>query len=189
MTESPSTTQLLADWSNGNQAALADLTPHVYRELYALARSYLNRERSCQTLQPTALINELYLRFAGQSKPIQWEDRSHFIGIAARIMRRILVDYARSRLALKRRGGQAVTVTLTEMAAFSDGPHAVEILDLNDALNQFAQLDPRRAKVIELRYFGGMSREEIACTLGLTVPTIKRDLRLAEAWLRNHLAF
>ena len=182
MTESPAITQLLIDWSNGNSAALDELTPHVYRELHALARTYLSRERRNRTLQPTALINEVYLRLIDESQPIQWEDRSHFFGIAARLMRRILVDHARARDAGKR-GGSAVT--LKETVAFSPN-HALNILEVDDALCRLSQVDKRKANVIELRYFGGMTREETACALGLTVATVKRDLRLAEAWLQRH---
>lgn len=187
MTGPHSITQLLNDWSSGDQAALAELTPYVYRELHALARSYLRRERQNRTLQPTALINEVYLRLAGEWKGEQWENRSHFFSIAASIMRRVLVDYARFRRTLKRGGGHA-PVALEDAAAISTSPHTLDILDLHDALDEFEKLDQRRAKVIELRFFGGMSREEIAYAMDLTLPTVKRDLRLAEAWLRNHLA-
>jgi RNA polymerase sigma factor (TIGR02999 family) len=186
MAEPPSITRLLIDWSHGNCGALDELTPQVYRELHALARTYLSRNRRNQTLQPTALINEVYLRLIDQSQPVQWEDRSHFFGIAARLMRHILVDYARVRQAAKR-GGGAVAVTLEETVAFSPYCHAPDILDVDDALTRLAQVDERKAKVIELRYFGGMSREEIACASGLTLATVKRDLRLAEAWLRRDL--
>ena len=157
----------------------------MHRELYALARTYLNRGRRNQTLQPTALINEVYLRLIDQSHPIQWECRSHFFGIAARLMRHILVDYARARVAAKR-GGGAAPVTLDEMASFSPS-RVPDILEVDQALTRLAQVDERKAKVIELRYFGGMSREEIATACGLTIATVKRDLRLAEAWLRREL--
>src|SRR5262245_7658786 len=126
MAEPASITQLLVDWSSGNRAALDELTPHVQRELHALARSYLNRNRRNQTLQPTALINELYLRLIDQSQPVQWDGRSHFFGIAARLMRQILIDYARARRAAKR-GGGAVAVTLEETAALSPHNQAPDI--------------------------------------------------------------
>ena len=184
--DAPSTTQLLLEWSRGSRAALDELTPHVYRELHALARVHLNRDRRNQTLQPTALINEVYLRLIDQSQPVQWEDRSHFFGIAARLMRNILVDYTRARRAAKR-VGEAVAVTLKETMAFAPSHNAPDILDVDDALSRLAQVDERKAKVIELRYFGGMSREEVAAATGLTVATVKRDLRLAEAWLRRDL--
>ena len=185
MSDPPAITQLLIEWSNGNPAALDELTPHVYRELHALARGYVSRGRPNQTLQPTAVINELFLRLIDQSKPVQWEGRSHFFGIAARLMRLVLVDYARSRRATKR-GGDAVPITLTETAAFSS-QRAPDVLEVDEVLSRLAQIDERKAKIIELRYFGGMTREEIACALGLTVATVKRDLRLAEAWLRRSL--
>ena len=184
MTEPPPITRLLIDWSNGSRAALDELTPHVYRELHALARTYLNRERSNQTLEPAALINEIYVRLIEQVQPIQWECRSHFFGIAARLMRRVLVDYARSRRALKR-GGEACALTLKETLFFSS-PAAPDILAVDQALTRLAQVDERKAHVIELRYFAGMTCEETALATGLSVPTVKRDSRLAEAWLQRH---
>jgi RNA polymerase sigma factor (TIGR02999 family) len=183
MQSSPFITQLLVDWSRGNNAALAELTPHVYRELHALARSYLRRERPSATLQPTALINEVYLRLI--AKPLQWENRSHFFGISARLMRLILVDHARSHRAVKR-GGGSNCVTLQEGVAAAPGRSA-DVVEMDEALNRLAAVDARKAKVVELRYFGGLSREEIGVVMGLTVPTVKRDLRLAEAWLRCHV--
>ena len=176
---------MLVEWSQGNQAALEELTPHVYRELHALARSYLRRGRPNHTLQPTALINEACIRLLGKSEPIQWENRAHFFGIAARLMRMVLVDYSRTRQAAKR-GGEAEAVTLEETMALSSS-HAPDVLEVNEALDHLAKIDERKAKVIELRYFGGMEREEIAAALGLTVATVKRDLRLGEAWLRRFL--
>lgn len=185
MTGSRSITQLLIDWSEGNPAALDELTPRVYRELHALARTYLSRGRPHQTLQPTELINEVYLRLIDRSQAVQWENRSHFFGIAARLMRLVLVDNARARRAAKR-GGEAVPVTLQEAVAFSP-QRAPDVLDLDEALSRLSQFDDRKSKVVELRYFGGLSREEIAAALGLTVATVKRDLRLGEAWLRRYL--
>jgi RNA polymerase sigma factor (TIGR02999 family) len=185
MTDPPSITQLLIEWSKGNRAALDELTPCVYRELQALARTYLNRGGRSQTLQPTELINEVYLRLIDPSQSVQWENRAHFFGIAARLMRMILVDYARARRAAKR-GGEADPVTLNETAVFSPGP-APDVLEVDEALTRLAELDERKANVIELHYFGGMTREEIATELRLTVPTVKRDLRLAVAWLRRSL--
>ncbi|HXK01012.1 MAG TPA: sigma-70 family RNA polymerase sigma factor [Verrucomicrobiae bacterium] len=186
MTRPPSVTRLLIEWSQGNHSALDQLTPHVYRELHALARRSLLRGRPNQTLQPTALINELYLRLIEQTQTIEWESRSHFFGIAARLMRNVLVDYSRAQSAAKR-GGAAVAVTIeqAEPPAFDRTP---DVLELDEALSRLAERDQRKANVIELRYFGGMSREEIAGALDLTVPTVKRDLRLGEAWLRRHLA-
>ena len=185
MDEAAPVTQLLVAWSHGDQAALDQLTPHVYRELHSLAKSYLRRGRPNQTLQPTALINEACLRLLGQAEPIQWENRAHFFGIAARLMRMVLVDYSRARKAAKR-GGSSDPVTLEETLILSPS-RAPDVLEVDEALGRLAALDKRKAEVIELRYFGGMEREEIATALGLTVPTVKRDLRLGEAWLRRFL--
>ena len=185
METAPPVTELLIAWSHGNRAALDELTPHVYRELHGLAKAYLRRGRPNQTLQPTALINEACLRLLGQTEPIQWENRAHFFGIAARLMRLILVDYSRSRHAAKR-GGMAQQVTLEDAQLLSPS-RAPGVLEVNEALDQLAKIDERKAKVIELRYFGGMDREEIAAALTLTVATVKRDLRLGEAWLRRFL--
>jgi len=185
MEETPPITRLLADWSRGDPAALEQLTPHVYRELHLLARNYLRRGRPNQTLQPTALINEACLRLLGQTEPVAWENRAHFFGIAARLMRLVLVDQSRVRQAAKR-GGAAIAVTLDEARLLS--PHrAPDVLEVNEALDALAKIDERKARVIELRYFGGMEREEIASALALTLATVKRDLRLGEAWLRRFL--
>ena len=178
-------TQLLVEWSNGNQAALGELTPYVYQELHALAKNYLRRGRPNQTLQPTALINEACVRLLGQSQPVEWENRAHFFGIAARLMRLVLVDYSRAHMAAKR-GGAAVAVTLDDAMGLGSS-RAPDVLEVNEALDHLAKVDERKAKVIELRYFGGMDREEIATALSLTVPTVKRELRLGEAWLRRFL--
>lgn len=178
-------TQLLVAWSQGNPAALEELTPHVYRELHALAKSYLRRGRANQTLQPTALINEACIRLLGQSEPIAWENRAHFFGIAARLMRMVLVDYSRAHRAEKR-GGLAQVVSLEETMVLSSS-RAPDVLEVSIALDKLAEVDERKAKVIEMKYFGGMEREEIATALQLTVPTVKRDLRLGEAWMRRFL--
>jgi len=182
---SPSVSQLLMAWGRGEAGALEQLTPQVYRELHKVARAYLRRGRPNQTLQPTALINEAYLRLLDPSQHVQWESRAHFFGIAARLMRMILVDHARAQQAAKR-GGAGTPVTLDDCMAVSPG-RAPDILEIDQALDRLAAVDQRKAKVIELRYFGGMDREEVAAALGLTVPTVKRDLRLGEAWLRRFL--
>jgi RNA polymerase sigma-70 factor, ECF subfamily len=179
-------TRLLFRWSQGDRTALDELAPRVQKELHMLARVYLKRGRPNQTLQPTALINEAWLRLMGPSTAIQWENRSHFYGIAARLMRIVLVDHARARRAMKR-GGALEALTLEHLQLLSQDK-TPEILEVNEALDQLAKVDKRKAQVIELRYFGGMSREEIATALGLTLPTVKRDLRLGEAWLRRFLA-
>jgi len=182
---SSSVSQLLIAWGRGEPAALEQLTLRVYRELHKLARAYLRRGQPNQSLQPTALINEAFLRLLDQSQPVQWENRAHFFGIAARLMRIILVDHARARHAAKR-GGAAAAVTLDDCMAVSPS-RAPYVLEIDEALDRLAAVDERKAKVIELRYFGGMNREEVAVALGLTVPTVKRDLRLGEAWLRRFL--
>jgi RNA polymerase sigma factor (TIGR02999 family) len=185
MEQGPPVTQLLVAWSHGDRAALNELTPHVYRELHSLAKSYLRRGRPNQTLQPTALINEACLRLLGQSEPVEWENRAHFFGIAARLMRMVLVDYSRSKNAQKR-GGSPDPLTLDDALALSAG-RAPDVLEVDEALDHLARVDQRKASVIELRYFGGMDREEIATALKLTLATVKRDLRLGEAWLRRYL--
>jgi len=182
---SASVSQLLIAWGRGEAAALEQLTPRVYRELHKLARAYLRRGRPNQTLQPSALINEAFLRLLDQSQPVEWENRAHFYGIAARLMRMILVDYARAHHAAKR-GGAGAPVTLEDCMAVSPS-RPPDVLEIDEALDRLAAVDERKAKVIELRYFGGMDREEVAAALGLTVPTVKRDLRLGEAWLRRFL--
>ena len=186
MGESPSVSQLLIAWGQGEPAALDRLTPRVYQELHKLAHAYLRRGPPNQSLQPTALINEAYLRLLDQAQPVQWENRAHFFGIAARLMRLILVDHARARRAAKR-GGARDAVTLHDCMAHSPA-RAPDVLEIDEALDRLALVDERKAKVIELRYFGGMDREEVAVALGLTIATVKRDLRLGEAWLRRFLA-
>jgi RNA polymerase sigma-70 factor, ECF subfamily len=186
MQGSPSVSELLIAWGRGEPAALEQLTPQVYGELHKLARSYLRRARPGQSLQPTALINEAFLRLLDPSQQVQWENRAQFFGIAARLMRMILVDHARAHQAVKR-GGGAAAVTLDNCVAVSLG-RAPDVLEVSEALDRLAAVDERKAKVIEMRYFGGMEREEVAAALGLTVSTVKRDLRLGEAWLRAFLA-
>ena len=180
-----SVSQLLIAWGRGESAALEQLAPRVYHELHKLARAYLRRGRPDQSLQPTALINEAFLRLLDRSQPVHWESRAHFFGIAARLMRVILVDHARAHHAAKR-GGAVAAVTLEDCMAVSPG-RAPDVLEIDEALDRLAAVDERKAKVIELRYFGGMNREEVAAALGLTVATVKRDLRLGEAWLRRFL--
>jgi RNA polymerase sigma factor (TIGR02999 family) len=186
MEESQSVSQLLVAWGRGEPDALEELTPRVYDELHKLARAYLRRGSAGQSLQPTALINETFLRLLSPSQPIEWASRAHFFGIAARTMRLILVDQARTQNAFKR-GGDVDLITLDGCAAVS--PHrAPDVLEVDQALRRLAEIDDRKAKVIEMRYFGGMDREEIAVALGLTLATVKRDLRLGEAWLRRFMA-
>ena len=177
-------TQLLAAWRNGEQAALDQLLPLVYDELHRLAKSYMSRERQNHTLQATALVNEAYVRLAGQS-PVEWQSRAHFFGIAAQIMRHLLVDHARSRQVAKR-GGGGQQITLDEAAAVQP-EISVEVLALHEALEKLAQLDSRKARIVELRYFGGLGTDETAEVLGLSEITIKREWLKAKAWLYHEM--
>jgi RNA polymerase sigma factor (TIGR02999 family) len=186
MEGSPSVSALLIAWGRGEPAALEQLAPQVYGELHKLARAYLRRGGPGQSLQPTALINEAFVRLLDQSQPVQFENRAHFFGIAARLMRLILVDHARANKAAKR-GSAAAPITLEDCMAVAPG-RAPDVLEIDEALGKLAEVDERKAKVIEMRYFGGMDREEVAAAMGLTVATVKRDLRLGEAWLRRFLA-
>jgi RNA polymerase sigma-70 factor, ECF subfamily len=178
-------TQWLQDWRNGDQAALERLLPVVYQELHKLAHAYLNRERSAHTLQPTALIHEAYLRLLGQNVE-QWQNRTHFYGVAAHLMRQILVEHARQRSADKR-GGGVVKLALDEALDYAP-EQAAELVALDDALTGLAKFDERKCRVIELRYFGGLSVEETAEVLGISVPTVVRDQRMAHAWLHRELS-
>ena len=175
-------TQLLIDWKSGNKEALDLLTPLVYDELRRLADRYLRDERAAATLQPTALVHEAYLRLVAQSLP-DWESRSHFFGVAAHLMRQILVDYARRRRSAKR-GGGAEKISIEETVSFAPcRDRDIELLD--DALNALAAIDARKAKVIELRFFGGFSVEETGQALNISVATVGREQRMAEAWLHR----
>jgi RNA polymerase sigma factor (TIGR02999 family) len=177
-------TQLLAEWSDGNQSALDELYPLVYEELHRLARRYMSRERKGHTLQTTALINEAYVRLVDQ-RNVHWANRSHFFAISAQIMRRILIDHAR-RHAYAKRGGGAQQVSLEEVAIVANEKSA-EIIRLDEALTTLAKMDPRRCHVVELRYFGGLSNEEIAGVLNVSENTVTRDWNLARAWLHQQL--
>ena len=175
-------TALLKDWSGGDRAALEKLMPVVYEELRRLAAAHLRSERSDHTLQPTALVHEAYLRLADQ-RSVEWANRAHFFSIAARIMRRILVDHARRRRALKRDGG-GLRLTLAEASTEDRGP---ELLALDTALTSLEALDPRQARIVELRFFGGLSVEETAEAAGISTATVKREWRTARAWLRREI--
>jgi len=186
MTPSPQeVTQLLWDWSQGDQAALDKLMPLVYAELKVMAKRYMSREGPAHTLQTTALINEAYLRLVDQPEK-RWQNRAHFFGVAAQVMRHILVDYARARHNLKR-GGEAQAISLDEAAAVSQ-EGAAELVALDEALTALAALDRRQAQVVELRYFGGLSVEETAEVLGVSGDTVRRDWRLAKMWLLRELS-
>jgi RNA polymerase sigma-70 factor, ECF subfamily len=177
-------TTLLRAWSDGDAAALEGLTPLVDAELRRLARIYMSRERKEHTLQPTALVNEVFVRLISDAD-IRWNDRAHFFGICARLMRRVLVDHARAR-GYQKRGGRAQRVTLDErtLAAPTTG---VDVIALDDALEALERVDERKVRVIEMRYFGGLSVEETASVLGVSTDTVKRDWRLAKLWLLKHL--
>ncbi|HKR14674.1 MAG TPA: sigma-70 family RNA polymerase sigma factor [Pyrinomonadaceae bacterium] len=177
-------TELLAEWSGGNQAALDELYPLVYDELHKLARRYMSRERKGHTLQTTALINEAYVRLVDQ-RNVQWANRSHFFAISAQIMRRILIDHAR-RHQYAKRGGGAQQVSLDESAIIALD-NLSEFLRLDEALKSLAELDPRRSRVVELRYFGGLNNEEIAGVLNISENTVIRDWNMARAWLYSQL--
>ena len=182
MSDTHEVTLLLAEWAKGNQHALDDLTPLVYRELRQLAASYLRKERQGHTLQPTALVHEAYVRLVDQTNPT-WQSRSHFFGVAARLMRQILVDHARRKQAGKRAG---IKVPLKESVGFQP-ERCRELIALDSGLNALEKIDPRKCKAVELRYFGGLSMEEIAKVLEVSTITIRRDLRMAEAWLHQQM--
>jgi RNA polymerase sigma-70 factor (ECF subfamily) len=178
-------TQLLVDWSNGDQAALDKLLPLVNTELRQLARRYLRRENPGHTLQTSALVNEAYLRLIDQ-KSVRWQNRAHFFGIAAQLMRRILIDHARKHHYAKR-GGGALKVSLDEAAAVTEAWTA-ELLAIDEALEKLTAMDVRKGRIVELRFFGGLSLEETAEVLGISSPTVQREWRAAKAWLHRILS-
>lgn len=177
-------TDLLVQWGQGDDAALAELTPLVYEELRRLAHHHMGGQRPDHTLQTTALVNEAYLRLADQTNP-RWQNRAHFFAVAARAMRQILVSYARSQQSQKR-GGGAFKVDLDEAALVSP-EESKEIVDLHEALEQLATLDSRMAQVVELKYFGGLNYEEIAEVLKISRITVRRDWEFAKVWLYTEL--
>ena len=177
-------TELLVRWSQGDDAALAELTPLVYGELRRLAHRHMGGERPDHTLQTTALVNEAYPRLADQTNP-RWQSRAHFFAVAARAMRQILVSYARSQQSQKR-GGGALKVDLDEAALLSP-EESKEIVDLHEALEQLSALDSRKAQVVELKYFGGLNYDEIAEVLKISPVTVRRDWKFARAWLYKEL--
>ena len=177
-------TQLLIDWGNGNQLALDELIPLVYDELRRLAGRYMRRENQCHTLQTSALINEAYLRLIDQ-KNVQWQNRAHFFGVAAQLMRRILVDHARGRLRAKR-GGGAQMVSLDEQAVMSKD--VSEVIALDEALKDLAEMDPRKSQIVEMKFFGGLTTEEVAEVLKVTPRTVEREWRKAKAWLNRAIS-
>ena len=177
-------TGLLVEWGQGNKAALDRLTPLVYDEIRRIAHRYVQREREGQTLQTTALVNEAYVRLAGSAN-ISWQNRGHFYAVTAQVMRRILIDHARRRQYVKH-GGEtqrvAFEVAISEVGLMSQ-PRAAELLALDEALDELSRLDPRKSRVVELRYFGGLSLEETAKVLEVSLMTVRRDWRAAKAWL------
>ena len=177
-------TRLLREWSDGDEAALEQLLPLVEAELRRLARGYMGRERRGHTLQTTALVNEAFLRLVN-AKGLRWQDRAHFIGITARLMRRVLVDHARAR-GYQKRGGGAFKTTLDEALVVSEAP-SVDVIALDRALEKLATVDARKSRVVEMRFFGGLSVEETAQVLHVSTDTIKRDWRLAKLWLLREL--
>ena len=176
-------TNLLLEWRNGDSSALERLTPIIYHELLRLARARLSRENRDCTLQPTALVHECYLRLADQTR-LQWQNRAHFYAVAANTMRRVLIDQARKRKSLKRGQGVRVTLKTGMDVARERGP---DVLALDEALQRLAGLDARKGRVIELKFFGGMTSEEIGQVLGISVATVGRELRLGQAWLRREM--
>ncbi|HEY4285323.1 MAG TPA: sigma-70 family RNA polymerase sigma factor [Chthoniobacterales bacterium] len=177
-------TQLLGDWSGGDERALAKLVPLVQPELHRLAHYYMSRERPGHTLQTTAILNEAYLRLVENPEP-SWQDRTHFIAAAAQLMRRIMVDHARKRHSLKR-GADALRVTLDE-AAWVTETRSEELLALDEALEKLTAQDPRKSQIVELRYFGGLTIEETAEFLKLSPRTVEREWTMAKAWLYRAL--
>src|SRR3989442_4173317 len=185
MTSTPQdVTQLLLAWGDGDQAALENLMPLVFEELRRLAHRYMRRERPDHTLQTSALVNEAYLRLVEQ-KGVQWQNRAQFFGIAAQLMRRILVDYARMRRYAKR-GGAVRPVQLDEAMIVSE-ERAADVVALDDALKSLAEIDPRKSQIVELRFFGGLSIEEAAEVLKVSPGTVMREWTLAKAWLRREM--
>jgi RNA polymerase sigma factor (TIGR02999 family) len=183
-TQPQEVTQLLLAWSHGDRAALDRLIPLVERELHRLAHLHMRRERAGHTLQTTALVNEAYVRLVDASR-VEWQDRAHFFAVSANLMRRILVDFARMRQ-YQKRGGGAVMITLDEDEIPSPQP-APDIVALDAALEQLAVLDPRAAKIVELRFFGGLTVEEAAEVVSLSPRTIKREWAAAKAWLLGEM--
>jgi RNA polymerase sigma factor (TIGR02999 family) len=178
-------TRLLAAWSDGDASAFERLLPHVYEELHRQARRYMNGERPDHTLQTTALVNEVYLRLVTW-KDVRWQNRAHFFAVSAQMMRRILVDFARDKQYLKR-GGGAVRVSLSDAAAFVE-ERATDLVALDEVLTALAKTDARKAQVVEMRFFGGLSNAEVAAVLQVSEETVMRDWRLAKVWLLRQLA-
>ena len=178
-------TALLQEWQRGNREAIDRLMPLVYNELHMLAARYMSRERSDNTLQPTALVNEAYLRLAGQ-RDVDWQNRAHFFGIAAQLMRRILVDHARHQSRLKR-GGDVPIVPIEDADAAAQGADPIGAFELDQVLSRLEAIDAQQGRIVELRFFGGLTIEETAEVMQLSTGTIKRDWAVARAWLYREL--
>lgn len=183
--QSEAVTQLLVDWGNGDKTALERLMPLVYSELRRLATNYLRRERPGHTLQPTALVNEAYLKLIDQ-KNAKWQNRAQFFGISAQLMRRILVDHARQHQAAKRGGSEQQRLSITTAEKLVERP-TLDLLALNEALEMLTEIDPQQGRIVELKFFGGLSIEETAEVLGISHATVERDWKMARAWLRRKL--
>jgi len=181
---SDSITELLERWNNGEETALDELMPLVYEELRKIAKRYLRNERGQHTLQPTALVNELFLKFSEQNN-MSWQNRAQFFGISAQFMRRILIDYARAKQAEKR-GGDRYCVSLKHCRAFGDEPDA-DLLDLHDALDKLAEIDTVQAQIVELRFFGGLTIKETAQVMKISHATVEREWKIAKAFLKCEL--
>lgn len=178
-------TQMLLELTDGNKEVVNQILPHIYDELRRLAGSYLRRERSDHTLQPTALVHEAYMKLIDQNR-VKWQNRAHFFGIAAQVMRRILMDHARKHTAEKR-GGDAEVLPIEEEILIVSEDRSSNLIALNDALDELAKMDPDKAKIVELRYFGGLSIEETAEVMGVSVPTVNRHWKMAKTWLYSQL--
>jgi len=178
---SNSVSQFLTAWSQGDEAALAQLTPLVYDELHRLARRYMRRENPGNTLQTSALVNEAYLRLVDQ-KNVRWQNRSHFFGIAAQLMRRILVDHARSH-ARQKRGGHAQRLSL-DASAILTKERVVDLVTIDEVLSKLAEFDPQKSRIVEMKFFGGLTDNEVAECLNVSSRTVEREWRKAKAWLR-----
>ena len=183
--DSEGVTRLLVEWQNGDQQALDSLIPLVYQELRAIAGRYLSRESPSHTLQSTALVHEAYFKLIGQRR-VRWQNRAHFFGIAAQLMRRILIDHARHQ-ARDKRGGPAPKLSLDEAMATAGTAPDLDLLALDQALTSLAEIDPRGARIIELRFFSGLSLEETAEVMGISAGTVKRDWSAARAWLYREM--
>lgn len=184
-TPNPEITQYLQQWKNGNQSALEEMLPFVYNELRLIAKRYRSKEKAEHTFQTTELINEAYLKLIDQSGT-DWQNRSHFFAVASRVMRNLLVDHARAKN-YQKRGSGAEKVNIDDVALFAEQPDE-NILALDDALNRLAKFDERKARIVELRYFGGLSAEETGEVLGVSEITVKREWLKAKAWLYSELA-